>query len=112
MTRDGDWLVGMGMAAAIRGNPLRPSSASVTLGSDGVLTCRMAMTDIGTGTYTIMTQIAAEMIFEARATRHAQATDQGTRQVWGAVPSGHKVLITALRIARQARSEHARWTRS
>ena len=60
--RDGDWLVGMGMAAAIRGNPLRPSSASVTLGSDGVLTCRMAMTDIGTGTYTIMTQIAAEMM--------------------------------------------------
>jgi xanthine dehydrogenase YagR molybdenum-binding subunit len=59
--RDGPWLVGMGMAAATRGNPLRPSSANVALGADGVLTCRMAMTDIGTGTYTILTQIAAEM---------------------------------------------------
>jgi xanthine dehydrogenase YagR molybdenum-binding subunit len=58
---DGRWLVGMGMAAATRGNPLRPSSASVALGADGVLTCRMAMTDIGTGTYTILTQVAAEM---------------------------------------------------
>jgi xanthine dehydrogenase YagR molybdenum-binding subunit len=59
--RDGRWLVGMGMAAATRGNPLRPSSASVALGPDGVLTCKMAMTDIGTGTYTILTQVAAEM---------------------------------------------------
>jgi xanthine dehydrogenase YagR molybdenum-binding subunit len=58
---DGRWLVGMGMAAATRGNPLRPSSAAVVLGPDGVLTCRMAMTDIGTGTYTILTQVAAQM---------------------------------------------------
>ena len=29
---------------------------------DGVATVRMAMTDIGTGTYTILTQIAAEML--------------------------------------------------
>jgi xanthine dehydrogenase YagR molybdenum-binding subunit len=58
---DGHWLVGLGMAAATRNNPLRPSSASVALGPDGVLTCRMAMTDIGTGTYTILTQVAAEM---------------------------------------------------
>ncbi|PNE36973.1 SDR family NAD(P)-dependent oxidoreductase [Streptomyces noursei] len=36
----------------------------------------------------------------------------GTRQVWGAVPSGHKVLIAALRITRHVRREHARWTRS
>jgi xanthine dehydrogenase YagR molybdenum-binding subunit len=58
---DGRWLVGMGMAAATRGNPLRPSSASVSLGAEGVLTCKMAMTDIGTGTYTILTQIASEL---------------------------------------------------
>ena len=48
--------------AATRGNPLQPSKASVRLDPDGVATVRMAMTDIGTGTYTILTQIAAEML--------------------------------------------------
>ena len=61
-TRDGQWLVGMGVSAASRQNPLKPSSASVRLGSDGVLVVRMAMTDLGTGTYTILTQIGGEMI--------------------------------------------------
>jgi xanthine dehydrogenase YagR molybdenum-binding subunit len=60
--RDGRWLIGMGMAAATRGNPLRLSKANVRLGPDGIATVRMAMTDIGTGTYTILAQIAAEML--------------------------------------------------
>ena len=60
--RDGRWLVGMGVAAATRGNPLLLSKANVRLGPDGFATVRMAMTDIGTGTYTILTQIAAEML--------------------------------------------------
>ena len=60
--RDGRWLVGIGMAAATRGNPLRLSKANVRLDADGTLTARMAMTDIGTGTNTILTQIAAEML--------------------------------------------------
>ncbi|HET6238519.1 MAG TPA: xanthine dehydrogenase family protein molybdopterin-binding subunit [Acetobacteraceae bacterium] len=59
---DGRWLVGMGVAAATRGNPLQRSNANVRLGPDGIATVRMAMTDIGTGTYTILTQIAAEML--------------------------------------------------
>jgi xanthine dehydrogenase YagR molybdenum-binding subunit len=60
--RDGRWLVGMGMAAATRGNPLRLSKANVRLDPDGTAIVRMAMTDIGTGTYTILAQIAAEML--------------------------------------------------
>jgi xanthine dehydrogenase YagR molybdenum-binding subunit len=60
--RDGRWLVGIGMAAATRGNPLRLSKANVRLNPDGAATVRMAMTDIGTGTYTILAQIAAEML--------------------------------------------------
>jgi xanthine dehydrogenase YagR molybdenum-binding subunit len=60
--RDGRWLVGIGMAAATRGNPLRLSKANVRLDPDGTATVRMAMTDIGTGTYTILAQIAAEML--------------------------------------------------
>jgi xanthine dehydrogenase YagR molybdenum-binding subunit len=59
---DGRWWVGMGVAAATRGNPLQLSKAKVSLGSNGIATVRMAMTDIGTGTYTILTQIAGEML--------------------------------------------------
>jgi len=61
-TREGRWLVGMGMAAAIRGNLLQPSKARVKLDQAGVLTAQLAMTDIGTGSYTVLTQIAAEML--------------------------------------------------
>jgi xanthine dehydrogenase YagR molybdenum-binding subunit len=60
--RDGRWLVGIGVAVATRGNPLQLSKATVRLGPDGVATVRMAMTDIGTGTYTILAQIAADML--------------------------------------------------
>ena len=61
-SRDGRWLVGMGVAAATRGNTLQLSKANVRLGPDGSAVVRVAMTDIGTGTYTILTQIAAEML--------------------------------------------------
>jgi xanthine dehydrogenase YagR molybdenum-binding subunit len=61
-SRDGPWLVGMGVAAATRGNTLQLSKANIRLGPDGSAVVRMAMTDIGTGTYTILTQIAAEML--------------------------------------------------
>ena len=61
-TRDGRWLVGMGVAAAFRNNMNVPSGARVRLGSDGVVTVETDMTDIGTGSYTIIAQTAAEMM--------------------------------------------------
>jgi xanthine dehydrogenase YagR molybdenum-binding subunit len=58
--RDGQWLVGMGVAAAIRGNQVTKSAARVRLDSRGVVTVETDMTDIGTGSYTIIAQTAAE----------------------------------------------------
>ncbi|MEP6834476.1 MAG: aldehyde oxidoreductase molybdenum-binding subunit PaoC [Gemmatimonas sp.] len=58
--RDGRWMVGIGMAAAIRGNPVSKSAARVRLNGDGVVTVETDMTDIGTGSYTIIAQTAAE----------------------------------------------------
>jgi xanthine dehydrogenase YagR molybdenum-binding subunit len=58
--RDGNWLVGLGVASAIRGDVLMSATARARLDRDGRLTVELAMTDIGTGTYTILTQIAAE----------------------------------------------------
>jgi xanthine dehydrogenase YagR molybdenum-binding subunit len=60
--RDGEWLVGMGMSAAIRGNPMLPAKASASLGRNGILTIRTSMTDVGTGSYTILGQIAADLL--------------------------------------------------
>ncbi|WP_411287078.1 molybdopterin cofactor-binding domain-containing protein [Phenylobacterium sp.] len=59
---DGRWQVGMGMAAAIRGNFLTPAKAGAFIDAEGIVTLRQAMTDIGTGTYTILAQITAETL--------------------------------------------------
>lgn len=60
--RDGRWLVGMGVASAFRNHMDFPSGARVRLGQDGLVTVETDMTDIGTGSYTIITQTAAEMM--------------------------------------------------
>lgn len=60
--REGNWLVGMGVAAAFRNNLVMPSEARVKLDGDGVVTVETDMTDIGTGSYTIIAQTAAEMM--------------------------------------------------
>lgn len=60
--RDGRWLVGLGVAAAFRNNLVQKSAARVRLGADGVVTVETDMTDIGTGSYTIIAQTAAEMM--------------------------------------------------
>ncbi len=58
--RDGRWLVGVGVAAGIRNNLLQKSAARVRLDKRGVVTVETDMTDIGTGSYTIIAQTAAE----------------------------------------------------
>ncbi|MGZ5178873.1 MAG: aldehyde oxidoreductase molybdenum-binding subunit PaoC [Ramlibacter sp.] len=60
--RDGRWLVGMGVAAGFRNNLLTKSGARVRLDDRGVVTVETDMTDIGTGSYTIIAQTAAEMM--------------------------------------------------
>jgi xanthine dehydrogenase YagR molybdenum-binding subunit len=60
--RDGRWMVGMGVAAGFRNNLLTKSGARVRLDRQGVVTVETDMTDIGTGSYTIIAQTAAEMM--------------------------------------------------
>ncbi|MFC6622420.1 aldehyde oxidoreductase molybdenum-binding subunit PaoC [Novosphingobium panipatense] len=60
--REGRWLVGMGVAAAFRNNINGKSGARVRLDRAGGVTVETDMTDIGTGTYTIIAQTAAEML--------------------------------------------------
>ena len=60
--REGRWLVGMGMAVGFRNSPVIRSAARVRLDRHGVVTVETDMTDIGTGSYTIIGQTAAEML--------------------------------------------------
>ncbi|EOL8940219.1 aldehyde oxidoreductase molybdenum-binding subunit PaoC [Cronobacter dublinensis] len=60
--REGDWLVGHGMAAGFRNNLVTKSGARVHLDVQGQVTVETDMTDIGTGSYTIIAQTAAEMM--------------------------------------------------
>ncbi len=52
----------MGVAAAFRNNLVLSFGARVKLDKDGVVTVETDMTDIGTGSYTIIAQTAAEMM--------------------------------------------------
>jgi xanthine dehydrogenase YagR molybdenum-binding subunit len=58
--RDGRWLVGLGVAASTYPARSSPSTATVNLDADGTALVRIAAADIGTGSRTALTQIAAE----------------------------------------------------
>jgi xanthine dehydrogenase YagR molybdenum-binding subunit len=60
--RDGHWLVGLGVAAGFRNNVVAKSAARVRLDNRGIVTVETDMTDIGTGSYTIIAQTAAEVM--------------------------------------------------
>src|SRR6516164_3636684 len=61
-TREGRELVGYGMASGIWEAFRVPTSARAVLAPNGTLEIGCATADIGTGTYTILTQIGAEML--------------------------------------------------
>ncbi len=60
--RDGRMLVGMGMATSTYPANRRPASASATIHADGSVVVRSGTQDIGTGTYTVMSQVAADAL--------------------------------------------------
>ena len=60
--REGTELIGWGMATGAWEAQLQETSARATLAADGTLTVSSATADIGTGTYTILTQVAADAL--------------------------------------------------
>lgn len=95
--REGEWLIGHGMAASARGNLLGPTSARVGIGADGRVTVATEMTDIGTGTYTILAQIAADLLgtrveqVEVRLGDTEDPVSAGSGGSWGAASAGSAV---------------------
>ena len=60
--RDGRWLIGYGVASSMRGHFQTSAEVLVRIDPDGWVIVRSDMTDIGTGTYTIVAQVAAEAL--------------------------------------------------
>jgi len=105
--REGEWLIGMGVAAAARGNMLMQSSAKVEIHPDGSATVSSAMTDIGTGSYTIMAQIASEMLgipVEKITMSLGDTNDPpaaGSGGSWGAASAGSAVYLACEQLRRE-----------
>ncbi len=99
MRREGEWWIGTGMASAARVHNVGEARARVTLHPDGTATVATDMTDIGTGTYSILGQIAGEMLglqpddilVELGDTRFPRGPGSGGS--WGASSSGSAVFV-------------------
>ncbi|WEA08370.1 xanthine dehydrogenase family protein molybdopterin-binding subunit (plasmid) [Pantoea dispersa] len=102
--REGRWLVGMGVAAGFRNNLLAPSAARVQLDAQGTITVETDMTDIGTGSYTIIAQTAAEMMgvpieqVSVRLGDSAFPVSAGSGGQWGANTSTAGVYAACVRL--------------
>jgi xanthine dehydrogenase YagR molybdenum-binding subunit len=60
--KDGDLLVGWGMATAFYPGKRQPSSAKVRITADGRALVQAATQELGTGSYTVFTQVAADAL--------------------------------------------------
>jgi xanthine dehydrogenase YagR molybdenum-binding subunit len=109
--RDGRWLVGMGVAAAYRGAPTMTSAARARLDRRGVVTVETDMTDIGTGSYTILAQTAAEMLgvplnsVFVRLGDSAFPVSSGSGGQWGAASSTAGVYAACVKLREAAIQE-------
>ena len=97
--REDEWWIGTGMASATRVHNVGEAKARVTLRPDGTALVETDMTDIGTGTYTILGQIAGEMLglpadsvlTELGDTRFPRGPGSGGS--WGASSAGSAVFL-------------------
>jgi xanthine dehydrogenase YagR molybdenum-binding subunit len=92
--RDGDVLIGIGMAAATYPAYTMPAAAAAgRIDADGIATVRSAVTDIGPGTVTAMTQVAADALgpptarvrFELGDSSFPKAPQQGGSMIMASV---------------------------
>lgn len=105
--REGEWWIGTGMASAARVHNLNEAQARVALCPDGTATVASDMTDIGTGTYTVLGQIAGEMLgldprdvlVELGDSRFPPGAGSGGS--WGAPSTGSAVFLACEAIRRR-----------
>lgn len=102
--RDGRWLRGMGMAAGFRNAPVMKSGARARLDGSGRISIETDMTDIGTGSYTIIAQTAAEVMGVGIAQIDVKLGDSdfpvaaGSGGQWGANNSTSGVYAACMKL--------------
>lgn len=104
LRKDGQ-LVGFGMATALFPSIRSPASASATIFSDGTAVVRTAASDMGPGTYTSMTQVAADTLgmpiericFELGDSEMPEAPVHGGSMTMASVGSGVRAVCEAAR---------------
>ncbi len=105
--REGEWWIGTGVASAARVHNVGEAKARVTLRADGTALVETDMTDIGTGTYAILGQIAGEMLgldvtsvdVQLGDTRHPRGPGSGGS--WGAASIGSAVFLACEAIRKE-----------
>lgn len=103
--RQGRTLIGWGMATATYPANRRPAKASAMIRPDGSAVVRSGTHDLGTGTYTVMTQIAADALglpvsavkFELGDTGFPEAPVSGGSQTVASVGPAVHAAATAAR---------------
>jgi xanthine dehydrogenase YagR molybdenum-binding subunit len=60
--RDGDRVIGWGMASAIMNTPRQPANARIRFAADGAVTVEAGCQEIGNGVATVLPQIAADVL--------------------------------------------------
>ncbi|WP_022823724.1 xanthine dehydrogenase family protein molybdopterin-binding subunit [Hymenobacter norwichensis] len=103
--RDGEWFIGYGMGVGTFGAHRGSSKASAQLLPDGTVLLQSAVTDIGPGTGTAMTQIAADTLglppekirFEWGNSDFAQAPTQGGSAIVNTVGPAVQEVCMALK---------------
>ncbi|QHQ35579.1 xanthine dehydrogenase family protein molybdopterin-binding subunit [Algicella marina] len=104
--REGEWWIGTGMAAAFRVNMVIEAEADIRLTKDGA-TVESDMTDIGTGSYAIFSQIASELLglpmdkVQVRLGDTAFPPGSGSGGSFGAASTGTAVWLAGMEIRQQ-----------
>jgi xanthine dehydrogenase YagR molybdenum-binding subunit len=104
-TKRGNRLVGTGMSTGIWDVIALPAKAKASINKKGKLKVKSAVTDIGTGTLTVMTQIAADTIgihindvtFEYGDSKMPMSPIQGGSYTTGVVGSAVKAVCESLK---------------
>jgi xanthine dehydrogenase YagR molybdenum-binding subunit len=102
--RDGRYLIGYGVASATYPTNRQAASALAKILSNGQVLIQIAATDLGTGTYTILTQVAAEALGVAPEKVRVEIGDTrfpkspGSGGSWGAASYGSAVYEACMAV--------------
>jgi xanthine dehydrogenase YagR molybdenum-binding subunit len=110
--RQGEWLIGTGVASSTYPARRQKSAARITLDRDGHHTIEIAAADIGTGARTALTQVAAETLEVALEQVTVNVGDSSFPQAWLAggsmgTASWSSAVVKACRVLRARQAEGA-----